>query len=182
MRNFAIGHFSIVHLMDSIESQLRTLPPPMGAERIPMRRKHTRKRRNPYVQMRKPTERNYRQGKGAEREGAERENTDESGYLRVPGGAGRCWELWGRFGFSKSTPKTSTETWTNALEPESSTFRQIRPPFGLKRLKMMSFSISHPKPRTAISPHAKCIRAALITMQPLKRPYDRFRQKFRQNF
>ena len=72
-------------------------------------------------------------------------------------GAGKCLELGGRFAFSKSTPKTSTEAWTNALEPEWSTSRRFRTLFGLKRLKMMSFSISHHKPRTSISPHAKCI-------------------------
>ena len=56
-----------------------------------------------------------------------------------------------------STETKPTEAWTNALEPEWSTSRRFRPPFGLKRLKMMSFLILHPKPRTAISPHAKCI-------------------------
>ena len=72
-------------------------------------------------------------------------------------GAGRCLELGGRFAYSKSTPKTSTEAWTNALEPESSTSRRFRAPSGLKRPKMISFSISHHNPRTTISPHAKCI-------------------------
>ena len=137
------------------------------------------------------------------------------------------WDLWGRVGFSKSTPKTATEAWTNALEPTSSTFRRLaaprppqggegheglgaagsceddspyrnrrprgaqrfgdnafepewstfrrfRAPFGLKRLKMISFSISHQKPPISKIRTQNASRVVLITMRGSKCPLPQF--------